>query len=60
MPSAGWTQPLTRHYVIGEKPVPAPDRYSLRVPDLKVETSREEGGGGEEGRGEGRGGGGGL
>lgn len=52
MPSAGWTQPLTRHYVIGEKPVPAPDRYSLRVPDLKVETSREEGGG--------RGGGGGL
>lgn len=45
MPSAGWTQPLTRHYVIGEKPVPAPDRYSLRVPDLKVETSREEGGG---------------
>lgn len=24
-------------------------------PDLKVETSREEGGGGEEGRGEGRG-----
>ena len=41
MPSAGWTQPLTRHYVIGEKPVPAPDRYS------------GGGGGGREGGGEG-------
>lgn len=31
LPSAGWTQPLRKHYVIGEKPVPAPDQYSLRV-----------------------------
>lgn len=23
MPSAGWIQTLTQHYVIGEKPVPA-------------------------------------